>query len=446
MEKNIKQKIFRNSRNKIVLTIMGLLTAVLVGTLLTIYATTYLTVYRNNQIMLLKFAQEYQSGRVQNKEAEEAGQQEKAAAAPAGNEQVKEKALFSENAFRKNSVLYMVVFAENGTVLETMNDIQPIMSDADLQKTAWKFATDSNRDGVSQNLIYRATTIKNIVSGESAIYVVMMDNTLMHDSMTALVQNALIFGFVALVFLFLVSVYLAGRIVQPMEEAYQKQKQFISDASHELKTPISTVDANAELLKREVGENRWLANIIFENQRMENIVKLLLDLAKTENTEPVWEDVDFSHIVMGGVLPFDSIAFDKGFILDTKILTGIHVMGDSRQLGQLVSTLTDNAISHASDFGDKGQTAGEQNIISISLIKEDGSAVLRVTNPGKPISIEERDKIFERFYRSDSSRELNDHYGLGLAIAKAIAIAHNGQISCLSEGNNNTFAVKIPLK
>jgi len=446
MADNIKQKVFRNSRNKIVLTIMSLLTAVLVGTLLTIYGTTYLAVYRNNQTMLKRFMEENQDGVVQDKDLQGSDHKEKAAASPDDQKQVSDKALLAGNKFNKNVVFYLVKFSENGSLLKIMNDIQPVMSNDALEKTAWKLATGSSDNGVSQNLVYRVITVTESINEEPVVYVVMMDNMLMHDSMTALVQNAIIFGFAALIIFFLVSIYIAKRIVQPMEEAYQKQKQFISDASHELKTPISTMDANAELLKREVGENRWLENIIFENHRMKDMVTLLLDLARTENVEPILEEVDFSHLVIGGVLPFDSVAYDKGISLNTNITPNIHVIGDSRQLGQLVSTLIDNALTHTSSNGGREQIADEQNAVCVSLVKESGAAVFRVMNPGKPIPEAEREKIFDRFYRSDSSRELNGHYGLGLAIAKAITTVHKGKIFCFSEKGNNIFTVRIPLR
>ena len=114
-----------------------------------------------------------------------------------------------------------------------------------------------------------------------------------------------------MVLFFFLSVFLARKIVNPLEESYQKQRQFISDAGHELKTPVSIVSANAELLSREIGDNTWLKNIQYENERMGMLVGQLLDLARTENVTPQMEHIDFSRLVAGEALPFESVAFEK---------------------------------------------------------------------------------------------------------------------------------------
>lgn len=241
--------------------------------------------------------------------------------------------------------------------------------------------------------------------------------------------------------LFFVSLKASKEIMKPVEDTYQKQKQFISDAGHELKAPISTVNANAEILQREIGNNRWLDNILYENRRMKELVTGLLDLSRTENMEAVHTDVDFSRIVTGGILPFDSTAFERGLLLESDIEQDIHLEGDPNQLGQLVATLLDNAVSHADKTQNANESAGK---ILVTLHEEDKCAVLMVSNPGKEIPSEERNRIFERFYRTDSSRELNGHYGLGLAIAKAVVTAHDGVISVECDKGITTFIVRIP--
>lgn len=120
--------------------------------------------------------------------------------------------------------------------------------------------------------------------------------------MSALLKYTLYGGILAIVVFFFLSVYLARMIIRPLEENHIKQKQFISDAGHELKTPISVVSANAELLEREIGENQWLSNIQYENERMGALVTQLLDLARMENVTPQMEIVDFSHLVSGETL------------------------------------------------------------------------------------------------------------------------------------------------
>lgn len=419
MAKELGNRLFKVSQNKITATIMGLLTLILLGTLLTISLTTYSAVYRNNQRILEVFLDDYINGN---------GPKE----APKDAMGTPEDRIATEAA-----VMYLVEFSSDGSAVGIMNDVKPVMSDEALKNLAAQLMTGGKRRGISGRMIYRIASDES--SGRS--YVAMMDNTLIDSSMKTLIVNTVVFGAVALIILFFVSLKASKEIMKPVEDTYQKQKQFISDAGHELKTPISTVNANAEILQREIGNNRWLDNILYENRRMKELVTGLLDLSRTENVEAVHKDVDFSRIVTGGILPFDSTAFEKGLLLESDIEQDIHLEGDPNQLGQLVATLLDNAVSHAEKTQNANESAGK---ILVTLHEEDKCAVLKVTNPGKEIPAEERDRIFERFYRTDSSRELNGHYGLGLAIAKAVVTAHEGEIKVECDNGITTFIVRIP--
>ena len=416
MAKKLGNRLFKASQNKITATIMGLLTLILLGTLLTISLTTYSAVYRNNQRILEVFLDDYIKGN---------GPKE----APKDPE---------DRIATEAAVMYLVEFSSDGSAVGIMNDVKPVMSDEALKNLAAQLMTGGKRRGISGRMIYRIASDES--SGRS--YVAMMDNTLIDGSMKTLIMNTVVFGAVALIILFFVSLKASKEIMKPVEDTYQKQKQFISDAGHELKTPISTVSANAEILQREIGNNRWLDNILYENRRMKELVTGLLDLSRTENMEAVHTDVDLSRIVTGGILPFDSVAFERGLLLESEIEQDIHVEGDPNQLGQLVATLLDNAVSHAEKTQNANESAGK---ILVTLHEEDKCAVLMVSNPGKEIPAEERNRIFERFYRTDSSRELNGHYGLGLAIAKAVVTAHDGEISVECDKGITTFIVRIPI-
>ena len=419
MAKELGNRLFKVSQNKITATIMGLLTLILLGTLLTISLTTYSAVYRNNQRILEVFLDDYINGN---------GPKE----APKDAMGTPEDRIATEAA-----VMYLVEFSSDGSAVGIMNDVKPVMSDEALKNLAAQLMTGGKRRGISGRMIYRIASDES--SGRS--YVAMMDNTLIDGSMKTLIMNTVVFGAGALIILFFVSLKASKEIMKPVEDTYQKQKQFISDAGHELKTPISTVSANAEILQREIGNNRWLDNILYENRRMKELVTGLLDLSRTENVELVHEDVDFSRIVTGGILPFDSTAFERGLLLESDIEQDIHLEGDPNQLGQLVATLLDNAVSHAEKSQNANESTGK---ILVTLHEETKSAVLKVSNPGKEIPAEERNRIFERFYRTDSSRELNGHYGLGLAIAKAVVTAHDGEISVECDKGITTFIVRIP--
>ena len=196
------------------------------------------------------------------------------------------------------------------------------------------------------------------------------------------------------------------------------------------------MNANLELLARETGENQWLSNIQYENERMSELITQLLDLARAENAAPQMETVDFGRITAGETLPFETIAFEKQLFLKSDIPENICVTGNRMQLAQLTSILVDNAIRHS--------RSGTE--VSITLKKDRKSAVLSVVNVGEEIPPEQRKLLFERFYRIDSARNGEDgHYGLGLSIAKAIVTSHKGTIEVRCHDGKVEFVAKIPL-
>lgn len=150
---------------------------------------------------------------------------------------------------------------------------------------------------------------------ENYTLVAFIDNSVLRGEMAMLFRNTLIFGGIAVIAVLAASIFLARRIVSPLEESYEKQRQFISDAGHELKTPVSVVSTNAELLEREIGVNPWLSNIRYENERMGTLVKQLLKLVRTEKVALQTERLNLSRLVAGEVLPMESIAFEQGLEL-----------------------------------------------------------------------------------------------------------------------------------
>ena len=328
------------------------------------------------------------------------------------------------------STFYSVALAADDVVLAVDNDESGdgLYSDDDLEELAEDVLEKGKTGGVIDNLRYL------VREKEGYTLVAFIDNTIMNDNTETLMRSTLIFGSVFVLLFFIPATVIARRIVKPLEENYQKQKQFISDAGHELKTPVAVVSANAELLERDIGANPWLDNIRHENARMGSLVGQLLDLARTEQVAAKKERVDFSRVVTGEALPFESVAYEKGLTLRADVAENVTVRGDSGQLQQVTSILLDNAMRHA-----------EGPRVDLSLKAERNSAVLRVTNDGEAIPEETRKAIFERFYRGDSSRRDSGHYGLGLAIAKAIAEGHGGSVSVDCGGGKVTFRFEIPL-
>ena len=410
---------FRKSRRKIVVSIMSILVLLWVGTLGVIYASSYFEMSKQNQEMLQSHAEMYVLP------------QGFEGMMPPGRPMPGDSPGFDpESPMFQLSTFYTVAISYDGEILEIKNEPPTVHSDDDLEKLAQSIVKDNERYGTDDNLAFYTTD-----KGGYTL-VTFMDNTVINESALTLFRYTLIFGGVALVLFFFLSVFLARKIVNPLEESYQKQKQFISDAGHELKTPVSVVSANAELLSREIGDNQWLQNIQYENERMGMLVGQLLDLARTENAKPQMEYVDFSRLTGGEALPFEGVSFEQGLQLNTNIASGLFVNGNSTQLKQLVSILLDNAVRHGKDGKD----------IWLNLAREHGSARLSVINVGKEISAEHKAKLFERFYRVDGARNGEDkHYGLGLAIAKSIVDVHKGKIEIHCYNGFVEFRVILPL-
>ena len=411
---------FKQSRRKIVAAIMSILVVLWVGTLGIIYASSYFDMKKQNEQMLQTHAQMY----VLPPHFEGMGRP-----MPGGDHGFKPG--FDPEAPKfQLSTFYTVAISLDGKVLEIKNDPATVYSDDALEQMAKNIIEEGKSTGTLDNLTFLKTD-KN-----GYILVTFMDNTVVNESAMTLFRYTLIFGGVALVVFFFLARFLAKKIVAPLEESYQKQRQFISDAGHELKTPVSVVSANAELLSRQIGDNQWLQNIQYENERMGMLVGQLLDLARTENVTPQMERIDFSRLVAGETLPFESVAFEKELALNTAITSGIAVEGNGAQLKQLTSILLDNAIRHS-------KPAGE---VRLTLTGDHGIAELSVINTGDEIPTEHRDKIFERFYRMDPARSGEDkHYGLGLAIAKAVVTAHHGHIEVLCYNGLVEFRVNLPI-
>lgn len=371
---------FKRSRKRIVAVIMSILVLLWVGTLGVIYASSYFEMKKQNEQMLQTHARIYVL------------QQDSESILPPDKPEPDGKHGF-HNGFDPQSpmfqlsVFYTVAISHSGTILEIKNDPPTVHSDDDLKELAQDIIVSKKQTGVKDNLAFYQTD-----KGAYTL-VTFMDNTVLNERALTLFRYTLLFGGVALVLFFFLSAYLAKKIVNPLEESYHKQKQFISDAGHELKTPISVVSANTELLSREIGDNQWLQNIQYENERMGMLVGQLLDLARTESVSPEMEHIDFSRLAAGEALPFESVAFEKGLLLDNEITRGIAVNGNSTQLKQLVSILLDNAIRHSKEPGE----------VRLSLTREHG-----------------------------------------LAIAKAITVSHKGHIEVQCPDGLVEFLVQIP--
>ena len=328
------------------------------------------------------------------------------------------------------STFYTVVLTDKGDLVSVDNGDKEIYSEDKLVKLAKKALSEDIRHGRSDNLTY---TISK--KGDYKL-VAFMDNTVSEAGLKTMLRYVVIVGLAAMVFMFFISLTLSRNIIRPLEENDKRQKRFISDASHELKTPLAVISANSEMLSREIGPNEWLANIQYENNRMAGLVKQLLDLSHAESAVIAMEDLDLSRILMGEVLAFEIVAFEAGKEIIANIGDDIRLRANKSQLTQVISILLDNALKHST--GSK---------IEVTLSQSNNMVLLDVVNEAKEISQEKLDHLFDRFYRIDEARNSQgNHYGIGLSIAKAVIEGHRGHIEASYKNGKICFRVDLPKK
>ena len=237
-----------------------------------------------------------------------------------------------------------------------------------------------------------------------------------------------------IVFLILISFYLSRYVTLPAKEALEREKRFISDASHELKTPLSAISVNAQALELKGSDSIHIRNILSETGRMSRLIERLLTLSRLEENELVEsKEFSLSDIAQEMLLTYEGIAYEKNRRLTYGIEENINMYGNEDEIRQLSAILIDNAIKNSNDNG----------MVYFGCYKETENIFFDVKNSGKGIRSEELDHIFERFYTTDKSRN-GGSFGLGLAIAKEITQRHKGTISIKSEPDKETvFSVRF---
>ena len=276
--------------------------------------------------------------------------------------------------------------------------------------------------------------------GALSIRIAFTDSTLEQSALRAMAGNLLLIALAALVVLLGCSYLLSGVAARPVERAWQEQQRFLSDASHELKTPLTVILSSADLLAESAPaeEQTYVENIRAESRRMKKLVEEMLTLARADNAVPtaVMGEVSLSDLATDCVLAFEPVAFEAGKPLESDITPDVTVTGDADKLRQLIGVLLDNAIKY-------GQAGGT---ISLTLRRTDRQARLLVSNPGDPIPPDQLGRLFERFYRADASRGEQSGFGLGLPIAASIATEHKGTLKAESDQASTRFLFSMPLK
>lgn len=261
----------------------------------------------------------------------------------------------------------------------------------------------------------------------------------------SLMINCLI-SFLGLVAVFIVIVVISGKIVRPVSESYEKQKQFISVAGHEIRTPVTIIDADAELLAMEIGDgNEWLQDICKQTKRMAVLTDNLLTLSRMDEHRQQYTMIDFpiSDVVEETVLSFQALAHSRNRNIMTEIAPMLSFHGDEGSVRQLVGILLDNAIKYIREQAD----GGCEDIL-LKLGKKGRSLCLSVSNSSEPVSEEQLKRFFERFYRTEQSMDSETGgYGLGLSIARSIVEAHRGKITASAPAAGTVrITVVLPMK
>ena len=257
-----------------------------------------------------------------------------------------------------------------------------------------------------------------------------------------LMQTCLLIGAASFIVFLIISILLARWAVKPVAVAWEQQRQFVADASHELKTPLTVILSNAQMLSGNGDDSelreKLTTNILTVSQQMKDLVVKLLNSAQVDQGIGTMEFSVFnlSDTVSNAMLPFDSIFYEQEKELDNDIQENILIQGSPSHLVQVVDILLDNAQKYGSEHGHTW----------VSL-KQQGTkhCLLTVANEGVPLSARECKDIFKRFYRSDAARERTGSYGLGLSIAEGIVKAHKGKIWAESKDGTNTFFAQFPI-
>lgn len=270
--------------------------------------------------------------------------------------------------------------------------------------------------------IYSRRTLEN-----SNTLIVIMD-TSVDDNIDKKIIGTVIIIICGILALALITFYLSGYVTEPAREALLREKRFISDASHELKTPLGGISINAQALKSSEPDNLYIKNILTESDRMGRLIERLLILSKFDEGEiSPKKKISLSSLVTEMSLTYESVVFEKGLAYSYNIDEGIFINGNEDEIRQLMAILIDNAVKNTEDKGG----------IDIECFSSNGEAVIKISNTGIGIAEDDLPNVFERFYTSDTSRS-NRSFGLGLAIAKAITETHKGKISVKSVPDENT--------
>ena len=323
------------------------------------------------------------------------------------------------------------VVLKNKDIMVLSNSLKET-TDKDILNMTKELQKDKKRFGSIDDYIYVVRTLR---SGNT-VYIFVDNKEAMQNSKQFFIVSIFIFLLSVIVFT-IISYYLSRWMIKPSEKAIKNQKIFVANISHDLKTPITIIKANADLIENEVKNKKSIKYIKQETEKLNHLVNEMLTLTRIDNTisKENFKSFNFGDSLFDVVLPFESIAYEKGIRFNINIDEVTDYFGDESNIQKLAEILIDNAMSYTAKGG----------IVDVDAYENSKVVTLSVTNTGEPISDEKKVEIFDRFYRESKSREsTGNHYGLGLSIASTIVKKHNGKISIESKNGKNTFTVTLP--
>lgn len=323
------------------------------------------------------------------------------------------------------------VVLKNKNIMVLSNSLKDT-TDKDILNMTKGLQKSGKRFGSIDDYIYVVRTLR---SG-NVVYIFVNNKEALQNSKQFFIVSIFIFLLSVIVFT-IISYYLSRWMIKPSEKAIKNQKIFVANISHDLKTPITIIRANADLIENEVKNKKSIKYIQQETEKLNHLVNEMLTLTRIDNTisKENFKNFNFGDSLFDVVLPFESIAYEKGIKFNINIDEVIDYFGDETNIQKLAEILIDNAMSYTAKGG----------IVDVDAYENSKAVTLSVTNTGEPISDEKKEEIFDRFYRESKSREsTGNHYGLGLSIASTIVKKHNGKISVESKNGKNTFTVTLP--
>lgn len=329
-----------------------------------------------------------------------------------------------------NYTVYTVILSIDDN-LEVINHTGNEQNEELIKKIAEKIITNHKTENHVGNLFINKYSYAFKRNGT----LIIIDNSDLNSELIKSLIFTLLMICILEIIIWIITSRLTCWIIKPVEESFERQKRFIADASHELKTPLTIMIASSEAFYKD-GKKKWVDNMRSESERMTALVTDLLDLSQIENEKNLnFKLEDLSNLIESSILTFESLFYESKLKLEYNIEKDIKLNCNKNQIKQLITILVDNAIKHSEP----------KATVFIILKKEGKEILLEVKNKGEEIPKKEEDKIFERFYKMDTSRNRNsNNYGLGLAIAKSIVENHNGSITANSESGYTVFKITWP--